>query len=209
MIPLRVLPIREGRGVCQTWLLGAEKPPPAMELTLPSGKVFVRAEMSGPRKARTDVWDKIKQQRDQPQGGAADFDPWLNRTAQGTAPAVQKNPWQGWKGTMTNEKREEMQVRQDPPVNIMEMVTKKCEEMKREMLVGVETLRDQARGELEGAAIQMRTLQEAMANQQAKMSKVEEVITTTAARERMMRMMKEKEKRKKPDSDVELEDDSL
>ena len=133
--------------------------------------------MSGSRKARTDVWDKIKQQRDQPQAGAADFDPWL----QGTAPTAQKKPWQGWKGTATNEKREEMQVRQDPPVNIMEMVTKKCEEMKREMLVEVETIRDQTRGELEGAAIQMRTLQEAMTNQQAKMSEVEEVITTTAA----------------------------
>ena len=30
------------------------------------------------------------------------------------------------------------------------------------MLVEVETIRDQTRGELEGAAIQMRTLQEAM-----------------------------------------------
>ena len=162
----------------------------------------------------------IKQQRDQPQGGAADFDPWLNKTAQGTAPAAQKNPWQGWKGTTTNEKREEMQVRQDPPVNIMEMVTKKCEEMKREILVEVGTILDQTRGELAGAAIQMRTMQEAMTNQQAKMSKVEEVITTTAASaaadqrktqdmvERMMRMVKEKEKRNRPDSD-ELEDDRL
>ena len=54
---------------------------------------------------------------------------------------------------------------------------------------------------------------------QAKMNKVEEVITTTAASaaadqrntqdmvERMMRMMKEKEKRQKADTDVELEDD--
>ena len=82
VIPLRVHPIKEGRGVGQTWLLSAEKPPPAMELTLPSVKVFVRAEMTGPRKARTDVWDKIKQQRDQPQGGAADFDSWLNKMAQ-------------------------------------------------------------------------------------------------------------------------------
>ena len=108
-----------------------------------------------------------------------------------------------------------MQVQKEPPVNIVEMVTKKCEEMKREMLVEVETIRDQTRGELEGAAIQMRTLQEAMANQQAKMSKVEEVITTTAASaaadqrktqdmvEIMMRMMKETGK---PDTDVELED---
>ena len=85
------------------------------------------------------------------------------------------------------------------------------------MLVEVETIRDQTRGELEGAAIQMRTLQEAMTNQQAKMSKVEEVITTTAPSaaadqrkkkqdmvERMMRMMKEREKCKKPDTDVEL-----
>ena len=79
VIPLRVLSIKEGRGVGQTWLLGAEEPPPAMELTLPSGKVFVRAEMTGPRKARTGVWDKIKQQRYQPQAGAADFDPWLNK----------------------------------------------------------------------------------------------------------------------------------
>ena len=113
-----------------------------------------------------------------------------------------------------------MQVEQDPQVNIMEMVTKKCEEMKREMLVEVETIWDQTRGELDGAAIQMRTLQEAMTNQQAKMSKVEEMITTTAASaaadqrktqdmvERMMRMMKETEKRKKPDTDVELEDDT-
>ena len=99
-----------------------------MELTLPSGKVFVRAEMPGPRKARTDVWDKIKQQMDQPQAGAADFDPWLNKMAQGAAPAAQKNLWQGWKGTTANERREEIQVQQDPPVNTMEMVTKKCEE---------------------------------------------------------------------------------
>ena len=177
--------------------------------------------MTGPRKARTDVWDKIKQQRDQLQGGAADFDPWLNKMDEGAAPTALKNPWQGWKGTTANERREEMQVQQDSPVNIMEMVTKKCEEMKREMLVEVETIRDQTRGELEGAAIQMRTLQEAMTNQRAKMSKVEEVITTTAASaaadqrktqdmvDRMMRMMNEKEKRKKPDTDVEVEDDPL
>ena len=106
-------------------------------------------------------------------------------------------------------------------MNIMEMVSKKCEEMKREMLVEVETIRDQTRGELVGAATQMRTLQEAMIHQQAKMSEVEEVVTTTAASaaadrkktqdtvERMMRMMKEKDKRKKPDTDVELEDDPL
>ena len=113
-----------------------------------------------------------------------------------------------------------MQVRQDPPVNILEMVTKKCQEMKREMLVKVETIRDQTRGELEGAAIQMRTLKKAMTTQQAKMSKVEEVITTIAASAaadqrktqvlvERMRMMKEKEKRKRPDSEVELEDDPL
>ena len=99
MISLRVLPIKVGRGVGQTWLLGAKKAPPAMELTLPNGKVFVRAEMTGPRKARTDVWDKIKQQRDQLQGGAADFDPWLNKMDEGAAPTALKNPWQGWKGT--------------------------------------------------------------------------------------------------------------
>ena len=111
-----------------------------------------------------------------------------------------------------------MRVQQDPPVNIMEMVTKKCEEMKREMLVEVKTIREQTRGELKRAAMQMRTLQEAMINQQAKMSKVEEVIDhhngSAAAEaqdmvERMMRMMKEKEKRKKPDPDVEREDDPL
>ena len=49
------------------------------------------------------------------------------------------------------------------------------------MLVEVETIRDQTTGDLAGAAMQMRTLQEAMTNQQTKMSKVEEVITTTAA----------------------------
>ena len=65
--------------------------------------------------------------------------------------------------------------------------------MKREMLVEVQTIREQTRGELGGAAIQMKTLQEAMTNQQAK----------------MMRTMKEKEKRKKPDTDMELEDDPL
>ena len=37
-------------------------------------------------------------------------------------------------------------------MNIMEMVSKKCKEMKREMQVEVETMRDQTRGELEGAA---------------------------------------------------------
>ena len=62
--------------------------------------------------------------------------------AQRTAPTAQKNPRQGWKDTMASERREEMQVQQDGPVNIMEMVTKKCEEMKREMLVEVETIRD-------------------------------------------------------------------
>ena len=89
------------------------------------------------------------------------------------------------------------------------------------MLVEVETIRDQTRGELAAAAMQMRTRQEAMTNQQTKMSKVEDVFTTTAASaaadqkktqdmvERMMRMMKEKEKRKKPDTDVELEDNPL
>ena len=65
------------------------------------------------------------------------------------------------------------------------------------------------------------TKQVSMASQQAKMSTVEEVITTTAASakadqrqtqdmvEGMMRMMRGKEKRKKPDTDVELEDDPL
>ena len=65
--------------------------------------------MTEPRIARTDVWDKIKQQRDQPQARAADFDPWLNKMALGAVPAAQKNPWQGWKGTTANERREEMQ----------------------------------------------------------------------------------------------------
>ena len=46
-------------------------------------------------------------------------------------------------------------------MNIMEMVTKKCEEMKREILVEVGTILDQTRGKLAGAAIQMRTIQEA------------------------------------------------
>ena len=112
-----------------------------------------------------------------------------------------------------------MQVQQDPPVNIMEMVTKKCEEIKREMLAEVETIREQTRGELSGAAMKMSTTQEAVTNQQTRMSKVEEVITTTAASaaadqkktqdmvERMMRMLKEK--RKKPDTDVELDEDPL
>ena len=80
----------------------------------------------------------------------------------------------------------------------MEMVTKKCEEMKREMLVEVETIREQTRGELEGAAVQMGTLQEAM---------------TKRVRQRNTRhggkndANDEREKRKKPDTDVELEDD--
>ena len=54
VISLRILPIK---GRKRSWPLGAEKPPPAMELTLPSGKVFVQAEMTGRRKARTDVGD--------------------------------------------------------------------------------------------------------------------------------------------------------
>ena len=71
------------------WLLGAERPPPAMEFTLPS---FVRAEMTGPRKARTDVWDTIKQHRDQLQGRRADFDPWLNKVAQGGSTSNTEKP---------------------------------------------------------------------------------------------------------------------
>ena len=122
------------------------------------------------------------------------------------------------KGIGASDKPVKMQVQQDPPVNIMEMVSKKSEEMKREMMAEVETIREQTRGELAGAALQMRTIQEAVTNRQTRMSKVEEVITTTAASaaadqkktqgmvERMMRMLKEK--RKKPDTDVELEDDS-
>ena len=65
----------------------------------------------------------------------------------------------------------------------------------------------------------MRRLEEAVTNQQPRMSKVEEVMTTRATpaaadqkktqdmMERMMRMLKEK--RKKPHSDVELEDGPL
>ena len=41
-------------------------------------------------KARTDVWDKIKQQRDQLQAGAVEVDPWLNKVAEGASPATQK-----------------------------------------------------------------------------------------------------------------------
>ena len=158
--------------------------------------------MTGPRKARTDVWDKVKTQRDQPQGGTLNVDPWLGKSAQWTTQTTQKNPWQSWKGTEASDKPEKMQVQQDPPVNIMEMVTK-----------------EQTRGELSGAAMKMSTIQEAVTNQQTRMSKVEEVITTTAASaaadqkktqdmvERMMRMLKEK--RKKPDTDVELDEDPL
>ena len=82
MILLRVLPIKEGSGIGQTWLLGA--------------------------------------------------------ASNGT----HLTQWQGLRLG-------------DPPVNIMEMVTKKCEEKKREMLVEVESIRDETRGEFEGAAIQM------------------------------------------------------
>ena len=48
VIPLRVPPhSKEEGGVGQTWLLGAERPSPALELTSPSGKAFFRAEMTG------------------------------------------------------------------------------------------------------------------------------------------------------------------
>ena len=219
VIPLRVLPIKEGRGVGQTWLLGAERPPPALELTLPSGKVFVRAEMTEPRRARTDVWDKIKQQRGQPQAEAVEVDPWLNKMASGATPAGQKNPWQGWRGTAASDRREEMQVQQEPTSEhhgdgVQEVQGNEARDAGRSRndagTKREENLREQRP--------KMRTLQEAMANQQVKMSKVEDVITTSAASaadqrktqemvERMMRMVKEKEKRKKPDTDVELEDD--
>ena len=69
-----------------------------------------------------------------------------------------------------------MQVQQDPPPNIMDMASRKCEEMRCEGL-GVETIRDQT-GELSGAATNIRTLREAKTSQQARMSRVEEVITT-------------------------------
>ena len=59
--------------------------------------------MTGPRRTRTDVWDKIKQQRDQPGAGAVEVDPWLNEVAQGSAPATQKSPWQSWRGTAASE----------------------------------------------------------------------------------------------------------
>ena len=49
------------------------------------------------------------------------------------------------------------------------------------MLAEIETIWEQTRAELSGAALQMRTLQEAVTNQQTRLSKVEEVITTTAA----------------------------
>ena len=144
VIPIRVLPSKGDRGVGQTWLVGAERSPPALELTLSSGKVFIRAETTGPRRSRTDVWDKIKQQRDQHQGGASEIDPWLNKTTQSTTPAIQKNPWQSWRGTGASDRLVEMQVQQDQPqpVNIMEMVEKKCEEIKREMRAEVETIRE-------------------------------------------------------------------
>ena len=134
VIPLRVLPSKGGGGVGQTWLLGAVKPPPAVELKLPSGNVFLRAEMTGPRRARTDVWDKIKEEKDQSQAGPVQADPWMNKAAQGAAPATQKNPRQSWRGTGISDRRGELQVQQDPQVNIMEMVSRKCEEMKQEML---------------------------------------------------------------------------
>ena len=119
--------------------------------------------MTEPRRTRTDVWDKIKQQSDHPQG-FLDSDPWLNKNTQWTAPATQRNPWQSWRGTGVSDRLVEMQLQQDPRVNIMEMVSKKSEEMMREMLAEVETIREQKRGELSGAALQMRTLQEAVNN---------------------------------------------
>ena len=44
----------------------------------------------------------------------------------------------------------------------MDMVVKKYEEMWMEMLEEVELIRDQTRGELTGAATQMRSVQEAL-----------------------------------------------
>ena len=123
VISMRVLPNKGDRGVGQTWLLSAERPPPALKLTLTKGKVFIRAEMTGPRKAKTDVWDKIKQQRDQTQG-VYEADPWLNKTTQCTTPTTQKNPWQSWRGTGASDRPVEMQQDQPQPVNIMEMVEK-------------------------------------------------------------------------------------
>ena len=65
--------------------MGAERPQPALEFTLPSGNVLTK-----PRKASTDVWDKIEHQRDQPEAGVVEVDPWLNKAAQGAAPATEK-----------------------------------------------------------------------------------------------------------------------
>ena len=103
VISLKVLPIKEGRAVGQTWLLGAERPPPALELTLPSLKVFLWTGTTGPRRARTDVWDNIKQQRDQPQARAFEGDPWLNKAARSSTSNTE-NPWQSWRGTTANER---------------------------------------------------------------------------------------------------------
>ena len=66
VILLRVLPIKERRGVGQTWLLktGATDGthPTQWQGLRPGGNDWTK-------KARTDVWDKIKQQRDHHQGG--------------------------------------------------------------------------------------------------------------------------------------------
>ena len=63
----------------------------------------------------------------------------------------------------------------NPLANIMDMVVKNCEEIKKDMTREVELIRDQTRGELTGAATQMRSVQEALAAQQMRMNKVEEV----------------------------------
>ena len=154
---------------------GSDLASPALELTLPSGKVFIRAQISGPQRVKADVWDKIRQERDQPQK-VGEIDPWLNKVkaAQSAPTATHQILWQSWKGTGLVETQEDVQMQLNPPANITDMVVRRCDEMKKETIKDVEWIRDPTRGEFTGAATQMRSVQEALGGQQMITSKVEE-----------------------------------
>ena len=47
----------------------------------PSGKVLIRAEMSGPKRVKADVWGKIRQEKDHPRE-AVEIDPWSTKSKQ-------------------------------------------------------------------------------------------------------------------------------
>ena len=85
VIPLRTLPGRGGNGVAQTWLLGTEeKRLRTLQLTLPTGKVLIQAEMAWPRESEDRCLGQDQAaERTNREEKPPEADPWLNTAGQG------------------------------------------------------------------------------------------------------------------------------